>query len=305
MHCGDGIVVAQFAFCAFIAGRVLLGKISPFWFTRSPVVSPSHSLLRLQRLTLSVNSKFYGTAVANEFFDLLNSLREMSRRWQGYLFLKPAVAGYDSKRLYPDLAARYVALLEVMHAKCLSEPDLPAEKLFYHDITSDFNDVLGSPMMQPSLQSNVLGGKEPGDYTNNLNRLTMATNIHSAVEKQSNDSSSTPLWNTLSSSAHSVSGSIVSIDQVLGTTQTHPRTNDADKYQMYNNPVTLPGPQQTKNQTCPSTATVAELNGPLGDELSSMSNVLLDHQFSEMDRVITLDGTDFAFGMIDWGVLRS
>lgn len=30
MHCGDGIVVAQFAFCAFIAGRVLLGKISPF-----------------------------------------------------------------------------------------------------------------------------------------------------------------------------------------------------------------------------------------------------------------------------------
>lgn len=219
--------------------------------------------------------------------------------------MKPAVAGDDSRRLYPDLAARYVALLEVMHAKCLSELDIPAEKLFYHDITSDFSDVLGSPMTQPSLQSNVLGGKESGEYTNNLNRLAMATNVHSAVEEQSNYSSSPPLWNALSSSSHSVPGSIVLIDQVLGTGQTRPRTNDTDNYQMYNSPVALPGSQQTEAQNCPSTATVAELNGLLGDELSSLSNVLLDHQFSGMDRVITLDGTDFAFGMIDWAVLSS
>jgi hypothetical protein len=40
------------------------------------------------------------------------------------------------------------------------------------------------------------------------------------------------------------------------------------------------------------------------DELTLMSNVLLDQQFSDLDRVITLDGTDFAFDMSYWGSMN-
>lgn len=39
----------------------------------------------------------------------------------------------------------------------------------------------------------------------------------------------------------------------------------------------------------------------MDDELTAMSHVLLGQQFLEMDRVITLDGTDFDIDMSSWG----
>jgi hypothetical protein len=41
----------------------------------------------------------------------------------------------------------------------------------------------------------------------------------------------------------------------------------------------------------------------LQDELSVMSQLLLGQQFIEMDRVITLEGTDFDFNVNSWGNL--
>jgi len=41
----------------------------------------------------------------------------------------------------------------------------------------------------------------------------------------------------------------------------------------------------------------------LQDELSVMSQLLLGQQFLEMDRVITLEGTDFDFNVNSWGNL--
>lgn len=38
----------------------------------------------------------------------------------------------------------------------------------------------------------------------------------------------------------------------------------------------------------------------LGDELAAVSHTLLDQQFAEMDRVFTLSGTDFTFGIGSW-----
>ena len=40
-----------------------------------------------------------------------------------------------------------------------------------------------------------------------------------------------------------------------------------------------------------------DLAGTPGDELAAVSNTLLGQQFAEMDRVFTLDGTDFTYGM--------
>jgi hypothetical protein len=50
---------------------------------------------------------------------------------------------------------------------------------------------------------------------------------------------------------------------------------------------------------------VAELplgleNEILGDELATVSHTLLDQQFADMDRVFTLNGTDFTFGIGSW-----
>lgn len=39
----------------------------------------------------------------------------------------------------------------------------------------------------------------------------------------------------------------------------------------------------------------------MDDELTAMSHILLGQQFLEMDRVITLDGTDFDIDMNSWG----
>lgn len=39
----------------------------------------------------------------------------------------------------------------------------------------------------------------------------------------------------------------------------------------------------------------------MDDELTAMSHILLGQQFLEMDRVITLDGTDFDIEMGNWG----
>lgn len=39
----------------------------------------------------------------------------------------------------------------------------------------------------------------------------------------------------------------------------------------------------------------------MDDELTAMSHILLGQQFLEMDRVITLDGTDFDINMNAWG----
>jgi hypothetical protein len=41
----------------------------------------------------------------------------------------------------------------------------------------------------------------------------------------------------------------------------------------------------------------------LQDELSVMSQLLLGQQFLELDRVITLEGTDFDFNVNNWGNL--
>lgn len=55
------------------------------------------------------------------------------------------------------------------------------------------------------------------------------------------------------------------------------------------------------NPHAPAHPAALGLNGTAADdELTLMSNVLLGHQFSQMDRVITLDGTDFTW---DMGVL--
>jgi hypothetical protein len=37
------------------------------------------------------------------------------------------------------------------------------------------------------------------------------------------------------------------------------------------------------------------------DQLTAMSQILLGQQFLELDRVITLEGTDFNFDMNNWG----
>lgn len=41
-------------------------------------------------------------------------------------------------------------------------------------------------------------------------------------------------------------------------------------------------------------------SGNWEDELAEMSNTLFDQQFAEMDRVFTLEGTDFRFDMGGW-----
>lgn len=83
------LVPAQFAFCAFIAARVLL-----------------------------IHWRFYDTELSPEFAVLVQYLQEMSNRWKS----TGPQSQYDDP--LTDLAAKYVAELQSLHDKCSASPEM-------------------------------------------------------------------------------------------------------------------------------------------------------------------------------------
>ncbi|PKK51385.1 hypothetical protein CI102_3871 [Trichoderma harzianum] len=88
-----GIVNAQFAFCAFVAARILLIH----WHS-----SETHTL-------------------ETEFFNLLQSLKDMSDKWHGYYTYGSTFGSAPDRQRPLDLAGRYAEQLESLHSRCLND----------------------------------------------------------------------------------------------------------------------------------------------------------------------------------------
>lgn len=190
----------------------------------------------------------------------------MSRRWQGCLQspqkeLSGVVANDTHQEI--DIAGRYAALLESLHSKCLNEPELKTSNLFHFNIITGLDtsqngaDEIFDPATAP--QDAPVSREKAADVEEFV--LQQRENNSGAISGQSPSSNRDP-------------------------------TSSVDR-NGYTNPVNLYRPN-----TIAQSPVDLGLNGSgTSDELTMMSNMLLDNQFLQMDRVITLDETDFAW---DW-----
>jgi hypothetical protein len=190
----------------------------------------------------------------------------MSQRWQGHLYPRN-----NQQKQHLDLAGRYAALLEVLHSKCLNEPNISTEKLFHYNIITGL-DISQSPAVSPQ------------STTTTVARDT-------TVDRYTAQHNPPLLWNSPSNR--------VSVPETeLGSLQRH---NSVPTRVYAGNNMNENGVSDSTESYGLANPAALGLNGTAAeDELTLMSNVLLDHQFSQMDRVITLDGTDFTW---DMGVL--
>ncbi|KIN03171.1 hypothetical protein OIDMADRAFT_119851 [Oidiodendron maius Zn] len=223
-HTEFEIVVAQFPFCAFIAARVLLAT---------------------------------GNSLDNEFFILLKSLRDMSRRWQGLPSTPPHQAGIDNNKEHLDLAAQYTCLLEAIHAKILNDPGLIPE---------------------------VVGRNRVPDQAFNLSSQNTDSETRNIYSPPSPGSKS-PVYSLLGKRA---TPGLMSATPPPLTEPRHARASMTQELML--DPINN-GDISVGNG----------MNELTEDELTAMSDGLLDQSFLELDRVITLDGTDFNFDISYWG----
>jgi hypothetical protein len=210
----------------------------------------------------------------------------MSQRWQGYLYPRSVtvLADNNEQKQHLDLAGRYVALLEGLHSKCLNEQIISTEKLFHYDV------ITGLDILQTHADKSPLSVTAAINGTGNQ-ELSMAVDKFTA---QTHNSQS--FWDSFSNNM-SMSGN------KLGTLPRHNTTFGS----VYAGNINGSGVPESygggTNQNTHAQPTAFGFDGTTSDdELTLMSNVLLDHQFSQMDRVITLDGTDFTWDMDDLAV---
>ncbi|KAJ5798284.1 uncharacterized protein N7503_007580 [Penicillium pulvis] len=269
-----GIVNSQFAFCAFVAARILLVH----W--------------------LSV-SRQTDEPLAPEFFNLGDSLREMSRRWRG------SDRSDDADNMgqpgVSDLMTKYAAQLQLMYSRYMAGLHTHAS---VGDMLSDASlDGLLDMQQQPtansdsSLQNTIpppMSGMGPGG--------TVATGMTSFAHPTS--SLSQPPSRSHPPIAYDPRGTPVRYDVV--SPRQRQRYGSYGQFDFGTN-MGRAGPSNIPRGSSSSTANVAGLLGLRMENKSRHSNSsgfggededeLFGQQFLEMDRVITLDGTDFFGGL--------
>lgn len=268
-----GIVNSQFAFCAFVAARILLVH----W--------------------LSV-SRQTDEPLAPEFFSLGDSLREMSRRWRG------SDSSDDADNMgqpgVSDLMTKYAAQLQSMYSRYMAGLHTHAS---VGDMLSDASlDGLVDMQQQPTANSDPspqsmipppMSGMGPGG--------TVVTGMTSFA--QPINSLSQPPSRSHPPIAYDPRGTPVRYDVV--SPRQRQRYGSYGQFDFGTN-MGRAGPSNIVRGSSSSTANVAGLLGLRMENKSRHSNSsgfggededeLFGQQFLEMDRVITLDGTDFFGG---------
>lgn len=89
---------------------------------RSSVSIPHHKALHLSSLTQIVHWRYYKTDLAPEFWQLVESLEEMAKRWVGPIL---------KEKHKHSLAGKYSAQLRALHKKCEEHPDFSLDVLGY------------------------------------------------------------------------------------------------------------------------------------------------------------------------------
>ena len=239
----------------------------------------------------SVHWRYNDANLSLEFFSIIESLKEMSKRWQGYLLEDNEALD----RADLDAAAKYALKLEELHARCMTDKNYRMDIFGYSDETPKSTGSSGSPSAvsrhdaSPSSQSSHV-------RTQSLNQHTAET---TGATHRSSFSHGRPMYPIQSQSSpagpfNPQSGRLPSVDR-------HNMVSPSSGMRMN---LTEGGNRTGSTPGGMSNPGLMNMNYPgemMDDELTAMSHVLLGQQFLEMDRVITLDGTDFDIDMSSWG----
>lgn len=252
-HTKIAILSSQFALCAFIAGRILL-----------------------------VHWRFYETKLSSDFFVIVECLREMSKRWQGYQWSTSELASAT------DLANQYANQLESFHAAFIQRPGFCQEVLGYSRNKSNVSVDSLLPMFTREVSH--MGPRSP---------LQPSISSHAQTEAHSPDKRP---WKqpTVSMNKNSLYNAQNHSPQLQNYTMNPPSLHSPRSWQTPR--MSYATPQETTNFRKPAAGTTLSSNydSARDDELTAVSNMLLGQQFLEMDRVITFDGTNFALEMSGW-----
>jgi hypothetical protein len=241
----------------------------------------------------------------------------MSRRWRGLLSTTSHEVNIgEIDQEYLDLAGKYAALLEAMHAKSLNEPDMPTENLFQFDIASDLSAIksqlLTSHLTMPTSSetnhnplSRVVDGYSAvdgnlatmwGAPTPGVDPGQVSDQVERSISPYTNDSGKlfdSPLSLRSMSGTGTISGNNTSHTHGILPAMT-PLTN------LHRLPPHLTQGSMVDPISNNNTALGDEVSEMTQDELAVITKGLLDENFSALDRVITLDGTDFNFDLSYW-----
>ncbi|KAL7920251.1 sugar transporter domain-containing protein [Trichoderma austrokoningii] len=270
-----GIVNSQFTFCAFAAARVLLVH----W----------HS------------GETRGLDAA--FFDLLQCLKDMSDKWRGYYKYPTGISdnlGQERQGRIKDLPSRYVEQLEHLHGRFLNDVAFS---------TMGFTDILRDASLYHYTEESVHDMPVPTGQTDHGNPARVYRRYSSGFEAYQNAGVPSPTRRPDHQSSHRSGRSPIGtrhsaayeIRNIRRPLEGMALSSQSEAEQ---SPITTSPPNEHRRALGNSVHVLAEMNAaenyshaqPLvteEDELTTMSNMLLENQFLEMDRVITLQSTDF------------
>lgn len=216
-----GPVTNQFAFCVFVAARVLL-----------------------------VHWRYYGSDLPQEFWLLVEGLDEMAKRWLGTGEGRP---GWSAGRREGQrcLAETYADHLRDLHQRCVADTNFSVDVLGYSTVISNHSRH-HYHQAQP---------QEAHQKSGQIPRTTNGTN------------------SMVPSNHHYVNNSVVYLPQQPQATSHIVQGRDD---------VALVNATPTQR---------IDYESPTNDELSNISYMLLDQQFLDMDRVISLDNMIFSTSM--------
>ena len=227
-------------------------------------------------------------SLSPEFFSLIESLQEISRRWRGY-------GTHDSAQSL-CLATKYSFHLKELHAKCVNEENVGSDLLGYPDVGG-----LLPPLSIPNIHISSLGQTFQGNITgtpkdiNHSNRPSLSHHPSANTRSPSMTSHRLPQQNVSTPTTAALSSEFANTYVSPGGT-IHPMTSSSKNLESDHFSGLLP-----INISNPSFMGQNSAVETVEDELTAMSNLLLGQQFLEMDRVIPFDGTNFNYQeMCNW-----
>lgn len=274
----DGILTSQFAFCAFVAARIFL-----------------------------VHFLFYRTSLAPEFESLIKCLEKMSERWQGSQIDNSKKQYRDVSRGDMDMAARYASQLRELHGKCQDDPKFYMKILGYVEMHERSIDPLCR--LSPFSRTDVVSSRPVPIATPEPLRSSFMSSYATPTPQNSTFYQQRMMMNSNAASIPNLSpvasASIIHLSPPTSALSGQPQYFAQQVPKISPPIITLPANNMRDNRNSNDSAgglmDMGSRDDGLQDELSVMSQLLLGQQFLEMDRVITLEGTDFDFNANTWG----
>jgi hypothetical protein len=270
-----GIVNSQFAFCAFAAARVLLVH---WHFSESRVLDAA-------------------------FFDLLQCLKDMSDKWCGYYRSSSTVndiSGQEGRGRTMDLPSRYVEQLENLHARFLNDIAFS---------TMSFTDILCDASLYDYTEKSIHSTPISTSHADHANSARTYRRYSSGFEAYQNAGVPSPTRRYNYQTSHQSDGSPnrtrhSAAYEISNFRRPFEGMALASRPEAAHSPITTPSPNEQRRGLDKSVHLLPEMNASHNyshdqpimteeDELTTMSNMLLGNQFLEMDRVISLQSTDF------------